>query len=564
MQKLWLKNFEFQINPATWNTAQDLVQAGNVRNIREIEKHFWVSLVEDGELAFETEVMITPHKIKAFTCECWAEGRRLMCPHIAASLLKIRQFLDQKAEARQHDVEQKRSEATGRLTVQAVLEQADSSELANFVRAYARRDRDFALALKTWFAGQIGGADNPFVLLLDTALPRHGGAQPLREPELRRLRKTLDDLGAQVETAAELGNARTIFQIATAVLPKIAALFPKATDVRREQLAEYGKKFLRHLTELPDTQLSPELQEERRTVLFDFAASGQWPVDFERDLIQFLARAAANNDLLFKKINALFDRTPYPAPPIVLHLFLSALASRKMPEAVPRVLDHYTEYPARIKTAVSALSTLQYWQAVLWAGGHFLDKEGFNAGQRRDLEDLMLSAAEKTGDRPRLRQLLRRRYIQTGIPEFLHRLKALAGPDWPTEQRQITDALQESGQTALLAALWAAESDLDALCALLEQQHSLALLQQYEHLLLPDRKNFVQRRYVTLLSEYLSEHFGRQASGYVREQLNGLLHKGQGELVMEIFGALTAQFADRHTLPEELAEMFPKSKRQIV
>ena len=101
MQKLWLKNFEFQINPATWNAAQDLGQAGRVKNLREIEKHFWVALVEDGEFNLETEIIITPHKIKAFTCECWAEGRRLMCPHIAAALLKIRQFLAQKAEARQ-------------------------------------------------------------------------------------------------------------------------------------------------------------------------------------------------------------------------------------------------------------------------------------------------------------------------------------------------------------------------------------------------------------------------------------------------------------------------------
>ncbi len=351
MQKLWLKNFEFHINPATWNAAQDLVQAGSVKNLREIEKHFWVALVEDGEFSVETEVIITPHKIKAFTCECWAEGRRLMCPHIAAALLKIRQFLVQKAEARQHIAETKQSDPAGRLTVQAVLDQADSAGLSDFVRAYARRDRDFALALKTWFAGNLSGAENPFVLLLDAALPRHGGAQPLREPELRRLRKTLDDLDAQVVTAVEIGNARTVFQITTAILPKIAALLPKTADARREQLTEYGQKALRHLVQLPTAQLSPELLEERRIVLFDFAASGHLPAELERDAIQFLSQAATGNDQLFKKISDLFDHTPFPAPPIVLHLFLAALANRKRPAAVPRVLEHYAGYPARIKAA---------------------------------------------------------------------------------------------------------------------------------------------------------------------------------------------------------------------
>lgn len=235
MQKLWLKNFEFHINPATWNAAQDLVQAGSVKNLREIEKHFWVALVEDGEFSVETEVIITPHKIKAFTCECWAEGRRRTRRHIAAALLKIRQFLVQKAEARQHTAETKQNDPAGRLTVQAVLDQADSAGLSDFVRAYARRDRDFALALKTWFAGNLtGGSETHSFCCSDAALPRHGGAQPLREPELRRLRKTLDDLDAQVVTAVEIGNARTVFQITTAILPKIAALLPKTADARRE------------------------------------------------------------------------------------------------------------------------------------------------------------------------------------------------------------------------------------------------------------------------------------------------------------------------------------------
>ncbi|MCB0577433.1 MAG: hypothetical protein KDC61_22930, partial [Saprospiraceae bacterium] len=99
MQKLWLKNFEHHISGTTWSTADDLVQAGSVKALREVEKHFWVALVEDEEGGpYEVEVMITPHKIKAFTCECWSAGRRLMCAHIAAALLKLRQFLEQKTE----------------------------------------------------------------------------------------------------------------------------------------------------------------------------------------------------------------------------------------------------------------------------------------------------------------------------------------------------------------------------------------------------------------------------------------------------------------------------------
>ena len=140
MQKLWLKDFEYNINPAVAQSAQQLVQAGAVRALREVEKHFWVALVEDPEEApREVEVMITPHKIKAFTCECWPAGRRLMCMHIAATLLKLRQFLEQKAEERRARAEKLAAAEPGRLTVQQVLDEVSPEALMDFVRDYARQ-----------------------------------------------------------------------------------------------------------------------------------------------------------------------------------------------------------------------------------------------------------------------------------------------------------------------------------------------------------------------------------------------------------------------------------------
>ena len=69
MQKLWLKDCEHHISAATWNTADELLQAGSVKALREVEKHFWVASVDAPDGIYEIEVMITPHKIKAFTCE---------------------------------------------------------------------------------------------------------------------------------------------------------------------------------------------------------------------------------------------------------------------------------------------------------------------------------------------------------------------------------------------------------------------------------------------------------------------------------------------------------------
>lgn len=563
MQKLWLKNFEFHINPATWNIAQDLLQAGAVRNLREVEKHFWVALVGDGETAFEVETIITPHKIKAYTCECWTEGRRLMCAHIAATLYKIRQFLDQRAEEKQAKAAEKQPELPGRLSTQSVLEQAPAAELLAFVRMYARRDRDFALALKTWFAGSWSGSDNPFVQLIDSALPRHAGTQAPREADLRRLRKMLDDLEIQLTETATQGNTLTVFRIATAILQKIAPIIPRIAENKRDQLLYFCQTALKYLVQLPADQLSPELRENRRQFLLDMVKKGAYPPEMERDILHFLGQLALD-DSLFVQIRDLFDHTPYPAPPLVLHLFLAALARRNMPEAVPRVLEDYAERPARIKDAIVTLYYFHAWVAVLLTGEHFLEKKIFNTGQRREIEDILLLAAEKVNDQTRQMKYLRARYRESGHPEVLQHLKTLAAAKWPAERKRLVTELSSDGNTGRLAPLFASEGDLDALARLIEEKDDLALLRQYEHLFFTEQRRFIHDRYVDILSAHLAEHFGRPGSGFVREQLAGLLQQGQTELVLDIIRSLSLRFPDRHTLPEELAELFPKSKRQSI
>lgn len=186
MQKLWLKDFEHNISATTWEAADNIVLAGGVKALREVEKHFWVASVEDGEGTYEVETIITPHKIKAFTCECWTEGRRLMCPHIAAALFKLRQFLELKEEAKKARAEERATSELSRITVVNVLDKVTPEALAVFVQEYARRDRDFALALKTWFAGSVSNAENPFALILDSVIPKNPNDKTFREPDFRR------------------------------------------------------------------------------------------------------------------------------------------------------------------------------------------------------------------------------------------------------------------------------------------------------------------------------------------------------------------------------------------
>lgn len=559
-QKLWLKDFEHHINAQTWHTADALLQAGAVKNLREVEKHFWVALVSTDEGHFETELMITPHKIKAFTCECFGEGRRLMCAHVAATLLKLRQFLDQRAEERRQKAEQQLHKERSRLTVQDALENATPEAITEFVLEYARRDRDFALALKTWFAGLVTATENPYLLVLDSVIPK---GKNFREPDFRRLRKTLDELAGQAEQAQGLQNFQTCFLINAALLQKTGAFLPNTSGNHYPTLLQFYQNALQQLLSLEKSPVAQELRDAVWQLVFDQGRGGQVPPESRREVVRYLSGTAKDSER-FEAFNLLFDETPAPAPAFVLHLFVAALAVRGSAPAVVRVFDDFQEHPERVKNAILDLYYLHHWDAVTLATESFLQKEGLLPSWRRELEDILLFIAEQTNDLNRQKALLRQRFLLTGSFELYEKLKQRSGEEWPSIRQELADTLQAKGERHKLAAMLALDKDRDALARLLEAESDIRQVQRFEALFLPNDSDFVRNRYVHLLGDYLSEHFGQPAAAYVRQQLAVLLQKGEPDLVKDIIRMLTAKYPDRPSLPEELAELFPKTKKRVM
>lgn len=563
IQKLSLKDFEHNISPATWFAAEDLVQGGRVKNLSEIERHFWVALVETEEGAYESEVIITPHKIKAYACECFTEGRRLMCPHIAATLLKIRQFYEQREETRRQKAEQKPVAERNRFTVQAALENVTLEALAEFARDYARRDRDFALALKTRFAAHVTESNNPYALVLDSVLPKSTTKSKISEPDFRRLRKALDGLEEQLGIARSAMDYRAIFQISSAMLLKINPLESKLEGNRRSTLLHFCQLSFDALCHVHAVAPSPELRDSVWETLFTLGTRSEFASELEREALRFLGEAVTE-EAKFGKLREVFDHTPFPAPAFLLQLFLSGLAARKMPEAAVRVLHDYVDKPDMIKAAFLQLYYLRYWEAATLVGETFLALNLFAAGDRREMENVLLFVAEQTGDHVRQTALLRQRFLATGNEELLEKLKSVSGKRWPKLLEKLLEELKQKGDIFKMASLLASEGKLEQLAELIENQGDMNLMQRYEDLFFPDNKTFIQARYVAFLGQYLNEHFGAPAAQHIRIRLSVLIQKREEELAIQIIRALTAQFPERTSLPAELAELFPKSRQKSI
>lgn len=561
MQKLSLKDFEHHISPVTWEAADDLVQGGQVKKLQEIEKHFWVGRLETDLGDFEAEVIITPHKIKAYACECFTEGRRLMCPHIAATLLKIRQFYAQKEDDRQLRAQRKSSQELTRLTVQTALENASPEALADFVREYARRDRDFSLALKTRFAALVSESENPYALLLDSVLPKPKPAQKVTEADFRRLRKALDGLEAQLNLATNAEDFRGRFQISSAILLKINYLIEKLEGNRREALLYFSRLSFETLLQLHDQAPSPELRQSVWDLLFEFSNKQIYPLELQREALQFLSQTASENSK-FTIIQTQFIQVPYPAPAFLLHLYLAALAVRKLPEGCIRVLEEYSSQAAQVKAAFLQLYYLKQWDAATLVGEHFLQNKVFDTSSQREIEDVLLFIAETTRDTTRQLKWTQHRFLLSGNIDTFGKLKNVAQKKWPKVLKQVVKTLQTKPDIPKLATVFFLEDDKVKLAELIENQDNIVLLQRYESSFLTDDKAFIKRMYLHFLGRYLTNHFGAPAAQQVRLYLSELLQKGERDLTIEIIKALGQQFPERTSLPSELAELFPRSKRK--
>lgn len=551
VQRRKLKDFELYLSPALWQQAQTMVQAGQVKGLREVEKHFWVASVADGENNYETEAIITPQSVKAFTCECWDEGRRRMCVHVAAALLRLRQFLSQKvAPAPAPKAKTAATASVPRFTVTALIEQVEGNDLRQFIRDYARENPDFSVAMKLWFAGTTPNQQAAFDQVLASLLPQ---TVSNRDADTRRLRRHLPQLHRQLQQAAGERHFIEAAPLALAILEKLSPWVARSEGEVRQSLLSICQKALQTLGEMlatPDA-LAPALRQSVWTSVLGWAAN-DWSVpEWERDLVRLLASSALDA----ARFSALLEAYQQRAQPslTLLTALTAAYAQRGLPEGARRLLDDWRGQPTVVRKVIDALYHLGYYPAVLLLVEQFLEVVAFEPNVRRALEDVALSVAERTADRDRQIRYLRDRFLQSGSLVFFQRLKNVAAEKWPDVYETLRTQLEQQGKVEPLAAVLAAENDRPRLAEWLSEA-SLSVLENYA-VYLDD--TFLQSRYESGLIAHLQAHVGPVASGVVREALEGLLRQGRLPLVAALVSRLLAAFPERHTLPEELQNILP-------
>lgn len=554
-----LKNIENHLDERSLLKGEQLLHAGKVVSMHEIEKHLWVSKIED-ETTYETEAKISPSRVLAGTCECERYQDIGVCEHLAAMLLLLRR----KKADKQREKKRRTKKTPKKLTTNVVLETASHDELVAFVRQYARGNRNFALALKARFAPKvpIEESKEKYLQLLDSTINMARKAdRQISYRGSRKIYQILLEMQSQIEDAIVDRYFGEAFHMIQSIIEKISPILRKLEHLQ-EELREQLKNAFNALNEIIRQQPAPALQAEIWEYCLEESAklryrNNQLDVRFYRIMLS-LADEADKKQQIVNKLKESLLKYEYEDrnPAAILLLQIQLLESLNQNALAESLIDRYLSQVEILLYAIrQALQKKDYPKAKLLAKIGLQKKP--SAAVRAKLEEILLEIAEQEKDLKAISSLSFNRLLQSLDIRYADKIKRAQGDRWPERRSQILEKIRNLPfsfeKEELIGQILAEDQCWEALLAHLEDIRSLELLRRFDQYLLPDYRQEIYRLYRQILDDYLHNHLGRKPSTRIRQVLLHLNNLKAIDLVQELVEKFRTTYPERHTLMEELA-----------
>jgi hypothetical protein len=535
-----------------------LLDENRILRLEEIDKHLWVAAVETDRM-YEVEVKITPRKVTAASCDCAAFREKGVCEHLGAVLLRLRRQLTDKSLQQAPPPKQK----TGKLTIATILEQVEEKELLDFLKAYARHNRHFTIAIKARFASEVdaGSDGEKYAELLDSAI------SDARRPDrtftrrgIQKIEKVLANLHQRLDELLAKQWYAEAFELAQRMVEKVTPVLRKT---------EHGELIQPHLTHLfkllkrlLDLPLPPALAdraweyclEESKKLVYRNTA-------IDKYFFSLLLQMAGNESrfaILLAYFDELLDRY-YWEKRDLSHLILAKLdlldKAGRLDDLDQLLHSHSLDAADILYFALAKGRQEKNYRRVKQIALQAL-KRFDDPHKRLDMEKVLLEVAVTENNTTDIIRWASRVFLDSADKRYLEQAKNAAGNTWPQVRlsllQEIGDWSEGTRKQAALAHCYADARQLDLLLELLRRNRSLELLQEFDHLLLPVYSTEVKSMYKEWLHLYLKDHLGRKTSRNIRQLIEHVIAIGGTEIANMLVEEFTRAYPERHTLIEEL------------
>ncbi len=553
-----LQKLEAHLDEESLIGGENLLEQGAVGRLFELEKHLWLANVE----GYEVEVQISPSKVTGGTCECAEFLEKGLCRHLAAVLLKLRR--KQQARKEKREKAQKAAPSSSRrLTTGIVLDNVELEELIEFVRDFARTNRNFAIALKARFASsvsEIHGKDK-YLQLLESTI----GAvrKPDRSITIRgsqRLLKVLEELHQHLSQSMLEADFVEAANIAWSIIEKVTPIIRKARD-KQQELTGHVRNAFESLRQMVDRKPAPSLLKD----IWAHALNEHHKIAYrstgvDLQFFKLMVQLAQDETQMEQLEEAILQhREKYrsekrPTAPLLL-IELSALEKRGETEDARQLMERNLMEPEVLQYAIQQAQRKGKTPRVkaLAITGLRLRPP---AEEKEKLEELLLQLSEKSGEQEDINHYARQRFLDTFDFSYYQKAKRAADSRWDEQVdemlRQLRQLPYSPRRRDTIARMYAEEGRYGQLMNYAEEVKSLDLLQQFSRYLIGPERERLYALYRQLLGDFLKSHLGRKTSQRAREALAHLYQIGADDLAGQMIEEIRANYPERHSLMDEL------------
>ena len=582
-----IDRLELHLEDTLLMQAERLFAENALKSLVEVEKNLFLARFTEGasDVGFgildtvetrliaslrETEVQMVGNRVKIAACACATFKEKGICPHIAAVLMQLNEKRKAK-EAAKKETKTFSLDTPTRLTVPNILKNIETAQLIEFIADYARSDKQFVLALKTRFAGDLAATGDiaaHYKELIDKTLKNAKNAKGKFTPKgWLQVFTLLDELKQKAEARFKAGELTVCFNLIQIVLPLIHR-FMRPSDAPKFKLEKRQVQLVEILRGFDGLPMSPELSQE----IWDFV-SHEWTQNvrhpFSERLFDWLFKQS-NSEKRTEKLLELLDnqlhtnRAFLEAKDRLLTQKIQILQKAGRIEEASQLILSVSEQPDVLFFAIeNAFSNRDFALAKSLARNGLTIFNNSNYAIER-LENYLLDIAEAEYNRVDILDYAEKRFYKTLDLIYFDKMKTVGLS--VSKLNKIVETLESQPlrleRRDALAAIYISEKQFDKFAALALQVQSLELLRRYGFDFWQYDTEGSLELHKKIIYEYLMSHLGRPPAQRIRQVLEAHLQRGGFDLANKLYQNFKRDFSERHSLKEELEEMFEEFEKK--
>ena len=539
--------FELYFDGDTVYQGEQLYDSGAVHEINKPEKSLWTIMVHDG-IFYEVELFSPFAQRRKSSCECDTYKKTKACKHITAALFALRTQLREEAERKADRLKNKTT--TGKkLNINTLLQELDKQDLLHFIKAYARKDKNFNIALKAHFARRVDLEDNhaKYKGIFDSIIkPITSLTNRAKAADLKSFISVSKELTAQLEDALSVSDYRDAYFIIDAGISKAEYVRYHYDNYSDETLA-ISQRFHELLVLLHQRVHADELKKNLLELIIDLPQRSYYRHDRLEDHLYYLliVKQYKDKDLMLRLKN----------------ICLNTLLKKQLEDhdtvtilAILHMLDYHltklkdinwfvTDYA---KLSMNVVDRLVYANQAE-VSVKLMKKMKSHFPKSRELKRKLLQVHLTLDQLDELTKLLPKYVVQSDDTKLLFKLKEKISSDqWTDVILELIEHYRiQPTKKSILASLYFNEEDYESLIDLMLSGVELDIVMSYDHKLYKTYHEDLTQIYQKVLSDIIDSYLGDRAQIAVRKAMHHMDQLNARKLRKSVMSYLEKEYKHR-------------------